>query len=216
MESSQQTVSSYYRYALYLSIFTIVYNIIEGLVSTYFGSADESLTLFGFGIDSFIETISGIGIFAMVVRISQNPDSSKSPFEINALKITGWSFYILSAGLIVSAILSVIGGEQPKSTLLGIIIAVLSILCMVALIHYKRVVGEKLNSKAIVADAQCNLVCIYMSITLLISSFLFEAFSIPYIDAAGALGLVYFSVNEGRECFEKARSMDDDCHCDTD
>jgi divalent metal cation (Fe/Co/Zn/Cd) transporter len=202
-----------YRFAMYLSVFTIVYNIAEGLLSTVVGYSDESLTLFGFGVDSFIETISGIGIAAMVIRISNNPSSSKSPFEVTALKITGWSFYGLSAGLFVSAILSVISGKQPESTFWGVIISLVSIVSMLGLIHYKKKVGAALDSKAMIADANCNVVCVYMSLTLLGSSFLYEMFSLPYVDAAGALGLVYFSVKEGKECFEKAESMNDACAC---
>jgi divalent metal cation (Fe/Co/Zn/Cd) transporter len=206
-------VGKYYHFALYLSIFTIVYNIAEGLISTIIGYSDESLTLFGFGVDSFIETISGIGIAAMIYRIAKNPESNKSPFEVTALKITGWSFYVLSAGLAVSAILSIIEKRQPDSTFWGVIISVISIAFMWALIHYKKSVGALLNSKAIVADANCNVVCVYMSITLLASSFLYETFSLPYVDAAGALGLVFFSVKEGRECFGKAASLHDACTC---
>lgn len=202
-----------YKFALYLSIFTIVYNIVEGLISTAVGYSDESLTLFGFGVDSFIETISGIGIAAMIYRISHNPSSSKSPFEVTALKITGWSFYGLSAGLFISAVLSVISGEQPNSTFWGVIISLVSIVAMLGLIYYKKKTGHALNSKAIIADANCNVVCVYMSITLLASSFLYEVFSIPYVDAAGAIGLVYFSVTEGKECFEKAESLNDTCAC---
>lgn len=202
-----------YKFALYLSIFTIIYNIAEGLISTIVGYSDESLTLFGFGVDSFIETLSGIGIAAMVIRIANNPTSSKSPFEITALQITGWSFYALSAGLLVSAILSVISGQQPESTLWGVVISLISIVSMLGLIYYKKKVGTALNSKAIIADANCNVVCVYMSLTLLAASFLYEVFSLPYVDAAGALGLVYFSVKEGKECFGKAKSMSDACAC---
>ncbi len=213
IETGQKTL---YDFAMYLSLFTIVYNIAEGIISTLVGYSDESLTLFGFGVDSFIETISGIGIAAMVIRIATNPSSSKSLFEITALKITGWSFYLLSSGLLLSAIISVIYGQQPQSTFWGVVISLLSIVCMLGLIHYKRKVGNQLNSKAMIADANCNVVCVYMSITLLASSFLYEIFSVPYVDATGAMGLVYFSVKEGRECFEKAESMDDTCNCDHD
>lgn len=205
-----------YDFALYLSLFTIVYNIAEGLISTLVGFSDESLTLFGFGVDSFIETISGIGILAMIIRIANNPSSSKSIFEITALKITGWSFYTLSAGLLITAILSVISGQQPNSTFWGVVISSVSIAAMLGLIHYKKKVGTALDSKAMIADANCNVVCVYMSITLLASSFLYEIFHIPYIDAAGAMGLVYFSVKEGKECFEKAESLNDSFGCEHD
>jgi len=202
-----------YNFVLYLSLFTIIYNIAEGVISTMVGYSDESLTLFGFGVDSFIETISGIGIAAMVLRIARNPGSKKSEFEITALKITGWSFYLLSGGLLISALLSVIQNQQPESTFWGVIISLVSIIAMLVLVYYKKKYGKLLDSKAIIADANCNVVCIYMSITLLASSFLFETFHIPYIDAAGAIGLVYFSVKEGKECFEKAETLNDSCSC---
>ncbi len=205
-----------YNFVLYLSFFTIIYNIAEGLISTMIGYSDESLTLFGFGVDSFIETISGIGIAAMVYRIANNPLSKKSQFEITALQITGWSFYILSAGLIISSALSVIQNQQPESTFWGVIISLISIVTMLVLVYYKKKVGKQLDSKPITADANCNVVCIYMSLTLLGSSFLFETFHIPYIDATGAVGLVYFSIKEARECFEKAESLNDSCGCEHD
>jgi divalent metal cation (Fe/Co/Zn/Cd) transporter len=203
----------WYKIALLLSIFTIFYNIAEGLISTAVGFTDESLTLFGFGVDSFIETISGVGIAAMVIRIGRNPASSKSPFEVTALKITGWSFYALSIGLAVTAIAAIVGNKQPTSTFWGVVIAAISILAMWVLIHYKNKTGAQLNSSAIIADARCNIVCVYMSVTLLASSFLYEVASLPYVDAAGALGLVFFSVKEGRECFGKAASLNDACGC---
>ena len=73
----------YWQYALWLALFTIFYNLAEGLISIYFGVEDEALTLFGFGIDSFIEVMSGIGILAMVLRIRQNTDAPRSPIRTN-------------------------------------------------------------------------------------------------------------------------------------
>ncbi|MFA6922931.1 MAG: hypothetical protein WC223_01640 [Bacteroidales bacterium] len=89
-----------FKIAYSLSIFTVAYNIIEGLVSTYFGFVDDTLTLFGFGVDSFIEAISAIGIAYMILQIKRNAYNTKSRFEKTALRITGYSFYILSAGLL--------------------------------------------------------------------------------------------------------------------
>src|SRR5450759_3318143 len=109
----------FYKQAYWLSLFTIFYNIIEGIVSMVFGYADETLTLFGFGADSFIEVMSGIGIAMMIMRIKQNPDSSKSKFEKKALIITGTAFYLLSLGLIFGIVLNIINHNKPKNNLLG-------------------------------------------------------------------------------------------------
>jgi len=201
-----------YKYAWFLAIFTITYNILEGLVSIVFGIDNESLTLLGFGIDSFIEVLSGIGIAHMIIRIRKNPDSGKDSFERTALRITGTSFYILTLGLVISSAYNIWTVHKPITTTWGIVISVVSILIMLFLVYWKRRVGDQLNSQAILADAECTKVCIYMSIVLLISSVIYEVFNIPYIDSIGALGLAYYSFIEGRECFEKA-VKDKYCSC---
>ena len=124
---SQPTTNKYWQYALWLAVFTIAYNMAEGLVSVYFGAQDEALTLFGFGVDSFIEVMSGIGILAMVIRIRQNPETPRSQFERSALRITGSAFYILAAGLGLSAIYNLVTAHQPSTTLPGLIISLISI-----------------------------------------------------------------------------------------
>ena len=195
----------YYRKAFALSLFTIFYNIAEGIVSMVLGYADETLSLFGFGADSFIEVLSGIGIAVMVIRIRNHPESHKSGFELTALRITGTSFYLLSAGLFAGIVLNIITRHKPEATTWGIIISLISIAVMSWLVRAKRRVGRKLNSAPVIADANCTIVCVYMSIVLLISSLVYELTGFAYADAIGAAGLIYFSVSEGREAFEKAR-----------
>ena len=201
-----------YKMAFALSIFTVLYNVIEGLVSTYLGFEDESLALFGFGSDSFIEVISGLGIGHMILRIQNNPNSKRDHFERTALKITGIAFYILVFGLVVTSLYNMWTGHKPLTTFWGVIISLISILVMWILVVSKRNVGNQLNSAPILADANCTLVCVYMSIILLVSSGIYELFGIPYIDSLGTLGLSYFAFKEGRECFEKA-SNDKNCCC---
>jgi peptidoglycan/LPS O-acetylase OafA/YrhL len=204
-----------YTLALGLAVFTILYNLVEGIIATWFGYEDETLTLFGFGVDSFIELISGVGIAHMILRIRHNPQAQRDSFERTALRITGTAFYLLVAGLLIGAGLVVYTGQKPETTFWGLIISCISILVMLGLIYGKRKAGRGLNSEAILADANCTLVCVYMSIILLISSGLYEVTGLPYIDAAGTIGLAWFSYKEGKECFEKAAS-DKYCACDHD
>lgn len=204
-----------YSIALALAVFTILYNLVEGIIATWFGYEDETLTLFGFGVDSFIELISGVGIAHMILRIRHNPQAQRDSFERTALRITGTAFYLLVVGLLIGAGLVVYTGQKPETTFWGVIISCISILVMLALIYGKRKAGRGLNSEAILADANCTLVCVYMSIILLISSGLYELTGLPYIDAAGTLSLAWFSYKEGKECFEKAAS-DKYCACDHD
>jgi divalent metal cation (Fe/Co/Zn/Cd) transporter len=210
---SQSSMHKYWQYALWLAFFTIFYNLIEGLVSIYFGTQDEALTLFGFGIDSFIEVLSGIGILAMVIRVRKNKDTPSSQFEQTALRITGTAFYLLAGGLAVTAIYNLISGHKPSTTLPGLVISLVSIAAMWMLVASKRKVGHSLNSAPILADANCTLTCIYMSVVLLTSSLIYRFTGIGFADSLGAIGLIYFSVKEGMETFERASNLELDC-CD--
>lgn len=202
-----------YDLAYGLGIFTIVYNLAEGMIATFFGFQDETLALFGFGLDSFIEMISGIGIVYMITRIRAHPKSGRSDFEKTALKITGYSFYLLVAGLTLSAVINIYLQRKPDTTFWGVVISLISIAVMLFLIYWKIKTGKLLHSQAILADANCTKVCIYMSCVLLISSGIYELTGFAYADSIGTLGLAWFSYKEGQECFEKA-TTEKDCGCD--
>lgn len=206
---AQTTTTKYWSYALWLALFTIFYNLLEGMISIFFGISDEALTLFGFGVDSFIEVMSGIGILAMVLRIRQNPETPRSQFERTSLRVTGTSFYLLAVGLAATAVFNLFTAHKPETTLPGLLISVISIAVMWALVLGKRKVGRTLDSSPILADANCTMVCIYMSLVLLASSLIYQFTGFGFIDSIGALGLIYFSYSEGKESFEKAAGMED-------
>lgn len=201
--------------AWYLAIFTIVYNLAEGIISTAFGASDETLALLGFGVDSFVEVLSGIGIAHMIFRMRRHPVERRDEFEVNALRITGTAFYILVVGLLIGASLSIYYVAEPETTRVGIIISVVSILTMYFLYKAKLKAGKELDSEPIISDANCTKTCFYLSFILLGSSIIYELFQIPYIDALGSLGIAWYAFKEGREAFEKARtknlSCSDDC-----
>ncbi len=216
MENStalQQSCSErLYKIAFGLAVFTILYNIAEGLVSVYFGYSDSSLTLFGFGADSFIEVLSGLGIAHMVLRIQRQPDSSRDNFERTALTITGYSFYALVFGLVTTSGYNLWIGRKPETTLWGVIISIISIAVMWTLFYSKTKIGRQLDSNAMLADAECTKVCISMSVILLVSSGVYELTKFALIDTIGTVGLAYLSFKEGRECFKKAKK-NNHCSC---
>lgn len=196
-----------WRTALTLALLTVFYNLLEGVVSVAYGIQDESLSLLGFGLDSFIETISGVGILAMVLRIQRHPETSRSVFERNALRVTGSAFYLLTIGLIGSAVYNVASGHVPETTVPGVLISIVSVGAMWFLVREKRKTGIGLSCAPILADAQCTMVCIYMSLVLLGASLIYAVTGIGFVDSLGAFGLAYLSWNEGRESFEKAAAM---------
>jgi divalent metal cation (Fe/Co/Zn/Cd) transporter len=195
---------TFYVWVNALAWITILYNIAEGLISVFFGFSDESLALFGFGVDSFVEVISGLGIWHMVRRMRQNGSEATDLFERAALRTTGTAFYMLTAGLLVTSAANVYEGSKPETTLWGIIISGISVLTMWLLMHYKLKIGRQFNSPALIADAHCTKTCLYLSFVLLIASIGYELTGMGMLDTIGALGIAFLSFREGRESFEKA------------
>ncbi|MEM6842899.1 MAG: cation transporter [Bacteroidota bacterium] len=211
--SEQVDQQRWLQIAFWLSMVTIFYNALEGVISTYFGLQDETLALFGFGIDSFVEVLSGIGIAHMIYRMQHNPEVKRDQFEKQALQLTGFCFYFLAIGMVLTSGLTIWAGDQPKTTFVGIIVALASILSMYFLMKYKLKAGHKLNSQPIIADANCTKTCLYLSVLLLVSSGLYELFRIPYVDSMGALGISWFAFKEGKEAFDKAKGKEcSACH----
>lgn len=173
-----------YQWALILAGFTVLYNLIEGFTSVWFGLSDETLALFGFGLDSF---------------------------ETLALRITGTAFYLLIIGIGISAVFNIATHHQPKTTFWGVLISLLSIVTMYILMRSKQYVGHKLDSAPIKADANCTKACLYMSFLLLASSLIYESTGFAYVDSLGALGIMWFAWKEGREAFYKAAHKDSVC-----
>ncbi|MBI5655561.1 MAG: cation transporter [Geobacter sp.] len=196
-----------------LALLTIGYNLVEGVVSMALGAADETLALFGFGVDSFIEVISAIGVWHMIRRIKANNGETKDAFAQRALTITGGAFYLLTAGLVATAILNMISQHRPTTTFWGIIVSLVSMSFMWLLIHHKTRVGTAMNSPAILADAACSKACVYLSVVLLIASAGFQLTGIGSLDAIGALLIAWFTFKEGRESFGKANGMTCSCSC---
>lgn len=202
-----------YAMARLLAALTIGYNIVEGGVSVWLGAGDEALSLFGFGVDSFIEVISAVGIWHMLRRIEAHGGEARDEFERRALRVTGGAFYLLTLGLALMAVVSVWQRHRPETTFWGIVVSLASISFMWLLIHYKTRVGKALGSQAILADAACSRACLYLSLVLLAASAGYELTGIGSLDAAGAAFIAWLSWREGREAFGKARGAACSCSC---
>ena len=202
-----------YRTASFLALITIGYNILEGVVSVGMGVSDETLSLFGFGLDSFVEVVSGFGVWHMLRRLQRGDEELRDLVERRALRITGGSFYVLAAGLTVTAVLSLWEQHRPVTTTWGIVISLVSICSMWLLTHQKMKVGTALHSDAILADAACTRACLLLSVALLLASVGFEMTGIGQLDAVGSLVIAWLSLKEGREAFEKSRGGSCSCSC---
>ncbi|MGE3726295.1 MAG: cation transporter [Candidatus Sericytochromatia bacterium] len=209
---NKNLLAKWYSWALFLAGITVFYNLLEGVISVWFGFNDETLALFGFGLDSFIEVLSGVGVLHMVLRLQHSPNTQeRDRFETLALRITGTSFYLLIAGTALLILIHLFQSHKPDTTFWGIVISALSILTMYSLMRAKLCIAEKLNSSPIRADANCTRACLYLSFLLLASSLTYQWTGFAYADSIGALGIMWFAYQEGQEAFALAANKQNVC-----
>jgi divalent metal cation (Fe/Co/Zn/Cd) transporter len=189
------------RRALWLSALTIGYNLAEGLVSMAFGWADDSVALFGFGADSFIEVASALLVLWKLL------DHGNLERERKATRSIGWLFLALALGIAGGALLQLTTRVHPPTTLPGLVISALSLTFMVFLWRAKLRVARALDSATVEADAACSLACIQLSVVLFAGSLLFLLLpALWWVDAAAALGLALLIGKEGLGMIRAARS----------
>lgn len=194
-------VPDWRRRTLWLAGLTIGYNLIEGLVSMHFGWADDSVALFGFGADSFIEVASaGLVLWKLL-------DHGNLARERKATTAIGWLFLWLGAGIAGGALLQLAGRRHPPTTLPGLVISALSLSFMVFLWRAKLHTSRALDSATVAADAACSRACIQLSAVLFVGSLVYLAIpALWWADAVAALALALLIAWEGRTMVRAARS----------
>ena len=196
------------RRARVLSYVTVGYNIIEGIVSIAAGIAAGSIALAGFGLDSAVESLSGL---IMVWRFSPRVDhETLERRETRALKLVGASFFVFAAYVLFESAMTLWAQERPEPSLFGIIIAAVSCITMPVLYVLKRDTGRALGSRALIADSKETLACLYLSISLFIGLGLNYVWGLWWADPVTGLVIAWFLYREGMEAFEGEEDDDDD------
>jgi divalent metal cation (Fe/Co/Zn/Cd) transporter len=179
----------------HLEYFTIAWNTLEGLVALIAGAVAGSISLVGFGLDSFIEVLSGS---ALLWRMSTDADlSRRERNEKLSLRIVGISFLALAAYIAFESITDMLGRKTPEHSLAGIILAVASLIVMPLLSSAKRRVARQLGSRAMNADAKQTEFCSYLSAILLGGLLFNAALGWWWADPTAALIMIPFIAREG-------------------
>lgn len=186
-----------------LELFTIAWNSAEGLVSLFLGLIAGSVALIGFGVDSFIETSSGI-VLLWRLQTARDQESAERA-EATALRLVGASLLLLSGYIVYDAALSLISRTPPAASLPGVALAAASLIVMPLLAREKRRVASHLNSRALLADAFQTSICTYLSAILLAGLALNAAFGWWWADPVAALAMVPLIAREGREAWRGER-----------
>lgn len=186
--------------ALWLSAATVGYNVTEGIAAVTVGLITNSTALLAFGLDSFIESLSGSVMLWRFGKRREGDDETKA--ERRALKLVAYTFFILGAYVLFDAGMQLFEQETPDKSLFGIVVAILSLLIMPALMRAKYNTGKKLGSKSLVADSKQTFACIIMSATLLIGVGLNYFFGIWWADPVAGIAIALLLIHEGKETLE--------------
>lgn len=201
--------STLHRRALALSYFTVGYNVVEGLVSILAGVLAGSIALIGFGLDSFVESLSGgvmVWRFRMHGRVSEEEEER---IEARATKLVGYTFVLLGCYVLYESGSKLLRQEMPAPSLLGIIIAVVSLIVMPGLSLLKLRTGQAVGSRSLIADSRETLACAWLSVGLLVGLGLNYLFRLWWADPVAALLIVAFLFREGYETLTEEEAEDE-------
>jgi len=180
-----------------LEYFTILWNSVEALLSVGAGIAAGSIALVGFGLDSFIEVISGSALLWRM-KADHKVDQRERAERIS-LRIVGVCFLALAAYMAINSIYSLLHKSGPERSLLGIAIGVAALFVMPLLARAKRNVGRAVGSPAMIADSQQTQFCTYLSAVLVAGLLLNFFLGWWWSDSVAALVMVPIITNEGVE-----------------
>ena len=185
------------RRALFLSYFTVGYNISEGVVSILAGLLAGSIALIGFGLDSFIESLSGGVMIWRLRKHGKISEEEEERIERKAVRLIACTFFILGAYVLYESVEKLYLHEIPNPSLLGILIALISLIVMPILFSMKYQTGKSMRSKSLVADSKETLACTFLSGALLLGLGLNYLYGLWQADPIVGLLIVVYLTKEG-------------------
>jgi divalent metal cation (Fe/Co/Zn/Cd) transporter len=188
------TRAKWTRVAVGLAWATIAWNSLEALVAIASGTAADSIALVGFGLNSIVE----VGSAFVVVWQFAGSDQDREP---RALRLIAWSFFLFAAYVGGQAGWDLLSASRPDESIVGIMLAAVSLVVMPGLALAKRRVGLRLGSRTVVADSGQTLLCSYLSAVLLIGLLANAAVGWWWADPVAALVIAALAVREGREAW---------------
>ena len=186
------------RQALRLEYLTVGYNALEAGVAIGFGLAAGSVALVGFGLDSIIESLSGLVLIWRLAGRAQSAAHAARK-ERRAVRFVGLTFLLLGGYVFYEAVEKLIGGQPPARSLPGVLLALVSLAVMPWLARRKRRLGERMGSRALVADAKETLACAWLSAALLLGLGANYLWGFWQADPLAGLVIVWFLLREGME-----------------
>lgn len=180
-----------------LQYLTIAWNSGEAVVALFAGFTAGSIALVGFGFDSAIEVTSSATALWLLARY--HDEARREATEKTALRVIGVCFLLLAIYVGVDAVKALIVREPPEESLVGIVLAALSLVVMPLLVRWKRQVARRLNSGALEAESRQTMICAYLSAILLAGLGLNAWLGWWWADPIAGLAMTPIIIREGLE-----------------
>ena len=198
------------RRGLRLAQFTVAYNVVEGVVAIGAGVAAGLVSLLGFGVDSGIESFSGV-LVALRLSARLRSGSADEARERLALRLVALTFFVLAGYVTVDGVASLVAGERPDASVLGLVVLGASLVVMPVLAAAKRRIGVRLADDLILADAAETRICVLLSVSTFAGLALYAITGAAWLDPVAGFVIAAFAVHEGIEAWrgELAGSSED-------
>ncbi len=198
-------IDRWVRIGLSLVVLTMAYNAVEAGLALWAGVRAASVVLVGFGLDSIIEfAAAGVLLWRLSLESRDVPEERLELAEERVHRFVGLTFFLLAAYVVGQALWTFWSVDAPAESLLGIILAIASLIVMPLVSWGKFRAAREIGSAALRAEAKETLACSYLSFTLLLGLATNALFGWWWADPAAALVMVPWLIHEGREGFERA------------
>ena len=187
------------------SLHTVVYNIIEAIVSIVAGVFAGSIALVGFGLDSIMESLSAIVMIWRFRKHGKVSEEEEQRTEVKAIKLVAYTFFILAAYVLYVSIDKLLSHDIPEPSPVGIAIAAISLIVMPILFYLKYRTGKMIGSRSLIADSKETLACFFLSFALLVGLSLNYALGFWQADPIVGIIVALFLIREGYEVFTEAK-----------
>ena len=195
---------------LRLAQFTVTYNLAEGAIAITAGVLAGLVSLIGFGLDSGIESAAAVLVGLRLAARLRHGEADPAK-ERRTLKAVAVTFFVLAAYVVVEGIRSLVGGETPDPSIVGLILLAASVVIMPLLARAKRKVAQQLGGdQLILADAAETQICVLLSISTLVSLGLYTLVGWSWLDPVAGFIIALFAIHEGREAWEGELAGDED------
>jgi divalent metal cation (Fe/Co/Zn/Cd) transporter len=188
------------RVARWLVGATATYNLIEAGVALWSGVVAHSIALVGFGLDSGIElAAAAVLLWRLRVEAHGADEEAIEAAERRVHRFTGLTFFLLAGYVTVTAGRTLLGHGEPAESLVGVALAVASLLIMPLVSWAKLRAADRIGSEALRSEAKETLACAYLSFALLLGLAANAWLGWRWADPVAALAMVPWLLKEGAE-----------------